>query len=116
MVQYGLVEAEAVGPNNPIRGGEVEMEDRTREDVVVENTPDQKRKRKVEQLEWMECPVCLETPSRNTERHSGQLQISRFGMFVRGSCHQPMTTRTVVCSDQSGERPRTGERVTGPGL
>lgn len=40
LVQYGLVEAEADGQNNPIGGGEVVMEDRSGKEAVVENTPD----------------------------------------------------------------------------
>ena len=80
LVQYGLVETEADGQNTPYGGGEVVMEDGAGEEAVVENTPDQDRKRKVEQLEWMECPVCLETP------RTGPIFSCRKGHIICKDC------------------------------
>ena len=45
-------------------------------DTEGQNTPEQERKRKAEQLEWMECPVCLETP------RSGPIYSCRKGHII----------------------------------
>ena len=97
LVQYGLVETEADSQNTPYGGGEVVMEDNTtgaeEVDQVVENTPDQDRKRKAEQLEWMECPVCLETP------RSGPIFSCRKGHIICSVC-QPKVHQCPTCRDK----------------
>lgn len=51
------------------------------------------RKRKVEQLEWMECPVCLETP------RSGPIYSCRKGHIICKEC-QPKVTQCPSCRDR----------------
>jgi len=82
--QYGLVEGEVGGSEsqNTPWGGEAVMEVGEGSSATlpasdpVQNTPEQDKKRKAEQLEWMECPVCLETP------RSGPIYSCRKGHII----------------------------------
>eukprot|EP00088_Acartia_fossae_P006610 TRINITY_DN13041_c0_g1_i10.p1 TRINITY_DN13041_c0_g1~~TRINITY_DN13041_c0_g1_i10.p1 ORF type:complete len:336 (+),score=47.14 TRINITY_DN13041_c0_g1_i10:128-1135(+) len=51
------------------------------------------RKRKAEQLEWMECPVCLETPRR------APIYSCKKGHIICKDC-QPRVTQCPTCRDK----------------
>lgn len=98
LVQYGLLDGEGEGQNTPYGGGaEVmvtessEVRSEGQQDSAV--TPDTDRKRKAEQLEWMECPVCLETP------RSGPIFSCRKGHVICREC-QPQVTQCPTCRDK----------------
>ena len=80
--QYGLVEGEVGGSEsqNTPWGGEGVLGEGSAASLpasdTVQNTPEQDKKRKAEQLEWMECPVCLETP------RSGPIYSCRKGHII----------------------------------
>jgi len=94
MSQYSLAVAneDRDGQNTPWLGdqgggGEVEQQP-----VNRPAQPDQERKRKVEQLEWMECPVCLETP------RSGPIYSCRKGHIICKEC-EPKVAKCPTCRD-----------------
>jgi len=62
-------------------------------DTEGQNTPEQERKRKAEQLEWMECPVCLETP------RSGPIYSCRKGHIICKEC-EPKLNQCPTCRDR----------------
>jgi len=98
--QYGLVEGEVGGSesqNTPWGGeavlGEGSSSSLPSTDQQVQNTPEQDKKRKAEQLEWMECPVCLETP------RSGPIYSCRKGHIICKEC-QPKVSQCPTCRDR----------------
>ena len=86
LVQYALVDEEvnaADAENTPYGGADVLSVDTSDSEEVVIRTVsvvDQDKKRKAEQLEWMECPVCLETP------RSGPIYSCRKGHIICKDC------------------------------
>ena len=104
MVQYELIENEgspdgSANQNTPYAGGEAGgQEVDAGDDGLVaggagaEARADSERKRKAEQLEWMECPVCLETP------RSGPIYTCRKGHMVCSVC-QPQVSQCPTCRD-----------------
>ena len=95
LVQYGLLDGEGEGQNTPYGGGaELPATESTEvRPEVSAVTPDTDRKRKAEQLEWMECPVCLETP------RSGPIFSCRKGHVICREC-QPQVTQCPTCRDK----------------
>jgi len=99
LVQYALVDEEvnaADAENTPYGGADVESLETSDSDEVVIRTVsvvDQDKKRKAEQLEWMECPVCLETP------RSGPIYSCRKGHIICKDC-QPQVSQCPTCRDK----------------
>ena len=122
--QYGLVEGEVGGSesqNTPWGGeavlGEGSSSSLPSTDQQVQNTPEQDKKRKAEQLEWMECPVCLETP------RSGPIYSCRKGHIickVRQSPPSPLCHLNLFRSASprcpSAQHAGIGTRTAGPSL
>ena len=90
-----LVEGEGTGgQNTPWAGEEGDITEEEDEEEGEElNTPELDRKRKAEQLEWMECPVCLDTP------RSGPIYSCRKGHIICKEC-QPKVTQCPTCRDR----------------
>ena len=99
MVQYGLVEGEGDSQNTPYGGGaeligtESSAPGEPAPAQAATPPPDSDRKRKAEQLEWMECPVCLETP------RAGPIYSCRKGHVICRDC-QPQVTQCPTCRDK----------------
>ena len=99
LVQYGLLEGEGDSQNTPYGGGaEVPVTETSEPGELASDqaslvTPDTDRKRKAEQLEWMECPVCLETP------RAGPIYSCRKGHVICREC-QPQVTQCPTCRDK----------------
>ena len=99
MVQYGLVEGEGDSQNTPYGGGaeligtESSAPGEPAQAPAATPPPDSDRKRKAEQLEWMECPVCLETP------RAGPIYSCRKGHVICRDC-QPQVTQCPTCRDK----------------
>lgn len=73
-------------------GAEPDQADTQPQDTLV---PDQgERKRKAEQLEWMECPICLETP------RTGPIYSCRKGHIICKEC-QPKVSQCPTCRDRN---------------
>jgi len=72
-------------------GGEPDQADTQPQDTV--DTDHTERKRKAEQLEWMECPICLETP------RTGPIYSCRKGHIICKDC-QPEITQCPTCRDR----------------
>ena len=99
MVQYGLVEGEGDSQNTPYGSGaeligtESSAPGEPAPAQAATPPPDSDRKRKAEQLEWMECPVCLETP------RAGPIYSCRKGHVICRDC-QPQVTQCPTCRDK----------------
>jgi len=72
-------------------GVEPDQTDTQPQDTV--DTENSDRKRKSEQLEWMECPICLETP------RTGPIFSCRKGHIICKDC-QPKVTQCPTCRDR----------------
>jgi len=72
-------------------GAEPDQADTRPQDAVDVHNSD--RKRKAQQLEWMECPICLETP------RTGPIYSCRKGHIICKDCH-PNVSQCPTCRDR----------------